>query len=40
MTYITNALNAYAGLPQGAVFLVMLSAKSVSGREGTQEPHY
>ena len=30
-TYITNALNAYAGLPQGAVFLVMLQAKTVSG---------
>ena len=36
MTYITNALNAYAGLPQGAAFLVMLPAKTVSGRGGPQ----
>ena len=39
MTYITNALNAYAGLPQGAAFLVMLPAKTVSGR-GDHKPYY
>ena len=35
MTYITNALNAYAGLPQGAAFLVMLPAKSCVREGGT-----
>ena len=36
MTYITNALNAYAGLPQGAAFLVKPARQKVcQGTEGT-----
>ena len=38
ITYITNALNAYAGLPQGAAFLVMLPSKN-SCRGGGHTTH-